>query len=230
MKKTLVLALSMFLVVGFVAVADLAGAADYDRYERGTAPPPPPPRYRSEPPQMRHAVRGEMYVFGHAGIFDPNDDSWWDDGLERYDSGYNFDVGFGSRVTRIFAVEGAVGAYGADDGSNEARVIPVTIGGRLIIPTPFIEPYFGFGLGLYATKLKESPGTRYSADPGVDDRSTDVGGYLSFGADFWLNQQMALNFEGKYHGVTSTFRDNAGGDFDVNMGGWTANLGLRFSF
>ena len=227
MKKTLVLALSMILVVGFVAVAPLAGAAEYDRYERGTAPPPPPPRYRSDPPLVRHAAQGEMYVFGQAGIFDPNNDTWYYDGLDGYNSGYNFDIGFGSRVSRVFAVEGTVGAYGAKRGSDEATVIPLTIGGRLIIPNPFIEPYFGFGLGLYATKLDQAARTGIYA---IDDSSTDFGGYLSFGADFWLNQRTALNFEGKYQGVTSTFRDTQGFDHDVNMGGWTANLGLRLSF
>jgi outer membrane protein W len=168
-----------------------------------------------------------MYVFGHAGIFDPNNDTWFSDGLDGYNSGYNFDIGFGSRVSRIFAVEGTVGAYGAKHESDEARVIPITIGGRLIIPHPFIEPYFGFGLGLYNTKLDQGARNGTSA---IDDSSTDFGGYLSFGADFWLNQHTALNFEGKYHGVTSTFRDNVGNDHDVNMGGWTANLGLRLSF
>jgi hypothetical protein len=213
------------------ATAATAVADEYDRYERSPgvyapAPPPPPP----EPPLVRHGVHGEMYIFGHAGIFDPTDDNWVDDGLERYNSGYNFDIGFGSRVTRVFAIEGTVGAYGAEHGSDKARVIPVTIGGRLIIPTPFIEPYFGFGLGLYATKLEEAPGTRFTGDPGVDDSSTDIGGYLSFGADFWLNQRTALNFEGKYQGVTSKFEDNARNDFDVYMGGWSVNLGLRLSF
>ena len=44
MKKALVLALAGILASGFVAVAGLAGAAEYDRYERGTAAPPPPRR------------------------------------------------------------------------------------------------------------------------------------------------------------------------------------------
>lgn len=236
MKKHLALILAGLFVA---ATAATAVAAEYDRYERGprggspgeyAPPPPPPPRRGAEVPPMRHAVQGEIYVFGHAGIFDPNSDSNFssDGGLQGYNSGYNFDVGFGSRVSRAFAVEGTVGAYGADRGSDEARVVPFTIGGRLIIPHPFIEPYFGFGLGLYNTSLKEAaqpPG--YS---GVDDSSTNIGGYLSFGADFWLNQQTALNFEGKYQGVTSTFRTNSGNDFDVNMGGWTMNLGVRVSF
>jgi len=41
---------------------------------------------------------------------------------------------------------------------------------------------------------------------------------------------VALNFEGKYHWVEPTFEDNSGREFDVNMGGWTANLGVRVAF
>ena len=53
MKKALVLALAVILASGFVAVAGPAGAAEYDRYERGTtAPPPPPP-----PPPAASAAR-----------------------------------------------------------------------------------------------------------------------------------------------------------------------------
>lgn len=221
MKKTLVLALSMFLVVGFVAVADLAGAAEYDRYERRTAPPPPPPppRYRSEPPPMRHAAQGQMYFFTHLGIFDPNDDG---DGLRGYESGGNFDVGFGSRVSPLFAVEATLGGYAAENGPDEAAVVPLTIGGRLIIPHPFIEPYLGGGIGMYFSSLDEPSST-------IDDTSTDFGGYLSVGADFWLNQRVALNFEGKYHWVEPSF-DLGGSDVDVDMSGWTANLGVRISF
>ena len=46
----------------------------------------------------------------------------------------------------------------------------------------------------------------------------------------WLNQRVALNFEGKYHWVNPTFQTNAGNDIDVNLGGWTVNLGVRVGF
>jgi outer membrane protein W len=149
------------------------------------------------------------------------------DGLDGYDSGMNFDLGIGSRVSPVFAIDGTIGAYGAKRGSDEATVVPLTIGGRLILPHPFIEPYVGAGLGLYFSSLKEDPRTGYS---GIDDSSADFGGYLSAGLDMWLNPRTALNFEGKYHWVTPTFQTNAGSNFDVNMGGWTVNLGVRVAF
>jgi hypothetical protein len=231
MRKQFAFALAGLLVA---ATAATSVAAEYDRYERGPrggdpgvyAPPPPPPPPRGaqvSPP--RHAQFGQPYFFGHLGIFDPNNDS---DGLRGYDSGSSFEFGFGSRVAPMFAFEGSFGAYGSDSGSREARVAPMTIGGRLIFPHPFIEPYVGAGLGLYFSKLKEDPiGTTFS---GIDDTSSDFGGYLSTGLDLWLNQRVALNFEGKYHFVKPTFQTNAGNDIDVNMGGWTVNLGVRVAF
>jgi len=213
MRKHLALVLAGLFVA---ATAATAVAADYDRYERG--PRGGSPGVYAPPP--RHAQYGQPYFFAHLGIFDPNNDL---DGLRGYDSGGNFDIGVGSRVAPLFAIDGTFGGYGAERGSSEATVVPLTIGGRLIIPHPIIEPYVGAGLGLYFTSLDEPIN-------GIDDTSSDFGGYLSIGADFWLNPRVALNFEGKYHWVNPTFQDSSGADFDVNMGGWTANLGVRVAF
>jgi len=227
MRKPLALVLAGLFVA---ATAATSVAADYDRYERGPrgGPPgeyaPPPPRRGAEAPPPRHAQYGQPYFFGHLGIFDPNSDV---DGLDRYDSGMNFDIGVGSRVSPVFAIDGTFGAYGAKHGGDKASVVPLTIGGRLILPHPFIEPYVGGGLGLYFSSLKEGSRTGFS---GIDDSSADFGGYLSAGLDMWLNPRTALNFEGKYHWVNPSFQSNAGTSFDVNMGGWTVNLGVRVAF
>ncbi len=227
MRKPLALVLAGLFVA---ATAATAVAAEYDRYERaprGGSPGeyvPPPPRRQVYAPPPRHAQYGQPYFFAHLGIFDPNTDV---DGLDEYDSGGNFDVGFGSRVSPLFAIDGTFGGYGADRGSDEATVVPLTIGGRLIIPHPFIEPYVGAGLGIYFSSLDERPG---AISTGIDDSSADFGGYLSVGLDMWLNPRVALNFEGKYHWVEPSFEDSIGQEFDVNMGGWTANLGVRVAF
>jgi len=213
MRKHLALVLAGLFVA---ATAATSVAADYDRYERG--PRGGSPGVYAPPP--RHAQYGQPYFFAHLGIFDPNNDL---DGLRGYDSGGNFDIGVGSRVAPLFAVDGTFGGYGAERGSSEATVVPLTIGGRLIIPHPFIEPYVGAGLGLYFTSLDEPIN-------GIDDTSSDFGGYLSIGADFWLNPRVALNIEGKYHWVDPTFENDLGNSVDVNMGGWTANLGVRVAF
>lgn len=220
MRKIPVLCFAAFLCVMFLSPAQ-AQPPGYDRYERGRPEAPPSRAVESAPP--RHAAHGQTYFFAHLGIFDPNSDL---DGLAGYDSGGNFDIGIGSRVSPVLAIDGTFGAYSAEHGNNEAAVVPLTIGVRLTVPHPFIEPYIGGGLGLYFTSLEEPT----SGVGGIDETSTDLGGYISFGADFWLNPKIALNFEGKYHFVDPTFEDAAGNSWDVNMGGWAANLGVRVSF
>jgi len=81
--------------------------------------------------------------------------------------------------------------------------VPLTIGARIIIPHPFVEPYLGAGMGLYFSSLDEPATTGFS---GIDDTSSDFGGYLSGGVDLWLSQRVALNFEGKYHFVSRPTR------------------------
>ena len=225
MRKQLALVLAGLIVA---ATGATSLAAEYDRYERGPGGGPgayaPPPPYRGAAPPPRHAQYGQPYFFAHLGIFDPNTDV---DGLDGYDTGGNFDLGIGSRVSPLFAIDGTLGGFASERGSDEATVVPLTIGGRLIIPHPFFEPYVGGGIGLYFSSLDEP-----RADPNfdIDDTSADFGGYLSLGLDLWLNPRVALNFEGKYHWVDPTFETNAGSDVDVDLSGWAVNLGVRFAF
>ncbi len=223
MRKVLVVFLALAMVAGLTAVAGAADRYDrYERYEGGDAypppPPPPPPRRGAEVPPPRHATYGQTYFFAHLGIFDPNNEAPTPTGggLDGYDGSGAFDLGIGSRVSPFLAVDGTVGGYSADRGSDEVTVVPVTVGLRLILPHPVIEPYVGLGGGLYSAKLKE---------PGIDDSDTTFGGYASVGLDAWLNPRVALNFEGKYHWVEPTFDG-----IDVNVGGWTMMLGVRVAF
>jgi len=211
MKKNAALVLAGLLCATVSSTA--LGADPYDRYERRREIPPPPRAAGAPPPQ--HAVYGQPYFFGHVGLFDPNDSAT---GLRGYDSGGSFDLGVGSRVSPIMAVEGAFGAYTADVGPNEVSVAPLTFGLRLIVPHPFIEPYVGAGVGLYFADLEEP-------SSGIDDSDTTFGGYGSLGIDAWLNPRMALNFEGKYHWAEPSFNS-----VDVKVDGWTVSLGVRVSF
>ena len=204
------------------AMASTALADRHDRYEKYGVPPRPPPRGAGAPPPRgapppppTHAVYGQMYLFGHLGVFEPNDDR---DGLENYDTGGVFDIGIGSRVSPVLAIDGTFGAHSADRGPDDVTVAPLTIGARLILPGPFFEPYVGSGVGLYFADLDEPTS-------GIDDSDTTFGGYLSLGMDAWLNPRMALNFEGKYHWAEPEFNG-----FDVDVSGWTLSLGLRVSF
>ncbi len=221
MRKWLVLPMAAFLVAGLAWAGHAAEYDRYDRYERGyrVEPPPPPPR-AAAPARQRHAQSGEPYFFGHIGAYDPNADG---DGLRGYDSGFAFDLGVGSRVSPVFAVEGTFGAFSAEAGDDEVAVVPLTIGLRFIVPNPIIEPYLGAGLGLYFSSIDDLV-------LGIDDDSTDFGGYMSLGMDFWLSPRVALNFEGKYHWVDAEYTDFSGFDRDVDLSGWTVNFGVRVSF
>ena len=235
MKKALVLVLAGILASGFVAVAGPAGAAEYDRYERGTAAPPPPPRGAPPPPRRPAGFHAGPYLFGNIGIFEPSDyynDYYGTYGLSGYSSGLSGNVGFGSRVSPIAAIEGTVGYFSAERGSDKASAVPVTIGGRLILPNPVFEPYIGAGLGVYFASLEEkaftySPSLYY---PGTDDSDTTIGGYFSMGMDFWLNPRTALNLEGRYQMVQPTFTNKDGISFDLDMSGWELNFGFRVNF
>ncbi len=205
----------MLCLVGVLCgvLASTALAERYDRYEKyGT--PPPPPRGAPVPPPP-HAVYGQMYFFGHLGLFDPNSSGG---GLKGYDSGGTFDIGFGSRVSPNLAIDGTFGAYASEGGPNEVGVVPLTGGFRLILPGPVVEPYVGGGVGLYFADLDEPTS-------GINDSDTTFGGYLSMGVDAWLNPRFALNFEGKYHWATPRLDG-----VNVEVGGWTIGLGVRARF
>lgn len=216
MRKVAVL-LALLMTVAGVAVPAFAADYDrYDRYERYPDPPPPPaPRAASAPPRT-HLNYGPGYFGLQMGFFEPNDDF---EGLATYDTGFAFNVMFGSRLTPFFALEGSIGYFEAqsDFFQGDLSVVPLTIGGRFIIPNPVVEPYIGAGFGVYFASLDENFG--------VDDDSTDFGGYLSFGIDFWLNPKVALNLEGRYQWIESEFDG-----FDVDLSGWNALFGVRVSF
>ena len=208
---------ALLFLVGLLcaAMTSTVWAQQYDRYEKYGRQPPPPPRRGAPVPPPPHAVYGQTYLFGHLGIFEPNDDSG---GLSGYDTGGAFDIGIGSRVSPNLAVDGTFAAYSADRGPDDVTVAPLTFGIRLILPQPVVEPYVGGGVGIYFASLDE-PST------GINDDDTTIGGYVSAGVDAWLNPRMALNFEGKYHFAKPEFDG-----VDVDVGGWTIGLGVRVSF
>ena len=216
------IAAGLFAGIFCVLVSSSAQADRYDRYEMDKGGPPPPQRGAGAPPPQ-HARYGQPYFFGHIGVFEPNGDT---DGLKFYDSGLNFDVGIGSRVSPALAVEGAIGSYSTDKQGLAATVVPLTIGVRVIIPSPLFEPYVGGGVGIYFTDVDFPTLNGAGQVVGVTtETNSTMGVYGVAGIDAWLNPKMALNVEGKYHWAQPSI-----GPVDVNVGGWTLNLGIRISF
>ena len=112
--------------------------------------------------------------------------------------------------------------------STEVSVVPVTIGGRLIIPSPVFELYFGGGIGAYFASLKEP--VQVSPLIGTDDSNTTIGGYVSFGLDWWVSPKVALNLDTRYQMANPTFTSSTGISYDVDVSGWELNFGVRVNF
>lgn len=217
MRRKLVILLALVMVTGTTAAAQAGwrgggGYPEGDYPERGVYPAP------------RHAPHGAPYVILQGGVFDPNDS---EEGLRGYDEGWSFDFGLGSRLSPVLAVEGLVGAYGAENGPNQLEVVPVTLGGRFILPGSFIEPYLGAGLGFNFARLQEEAVGDFS---GIDDSNASVGGYMSLGADAWIGPRGSLSLEAKYRMGNPSFTTNAGNSLDVDISGLTVNVGMRFEF
>ena len=194
---------SIACMLALAATLAFSGAAFAEHGYRGGSDAPPP----------RHAEFGEPYLFGHLGIFEPDGD------ITNYNSGSNVDVGLGSRVTENIAIEASLGRYAASSSTGDITVWPMTFGARLILPQPIIEPYAGLGLGFYRVNMDDL------ARFGVNDSNTAFGGYLSLGADAWLNPRTALNFEGRYQIVDPQLSNQ-----HIDLSGWTVSLGIRVGF
>lgn len=221
----MLLALGLSGLAVLAAPPDPAGAAEADRYEKYGGPPPrsapPPPAPAPRVKVVQQPPRAGTYFFGSIGLFDPND---YVDGLATFDGGVALNVAVGSRVSPVLAVEGGVGYFEADGPLGDVSVVPVTIGGRLIIPHPSAELYFGGGLGFYSASYEGETPIGYPLFL-IDDSDVTIGGYFSMGLDLWVNPRTALNLEGRYHWADPSFDG-----FDVDVSGWTLNVGVRVSF
>jgi len=153
---------------------------------------------------------GNMYWFGNFGLFSPRGD------IDALNTGWNLSGGVGSRVDPNIALEGSLSFLRSNTSPGDVLVVPVTVGARLIYPTPVFEPYVGAGFGFYYVDLKK---------PGVNDTAFTLGGYLAGGADAWLNPTMAFNAELKYQYANP---DLGGGRVDTS--GVVFTLGVRMMF
>lgn len=226
MKRFPAFLLALFLALPALAPS-AARAVEYDRYGRpiGEPPPPPPPAppYKPVIPYRPPAYHLGPYFGFHIGAFEPNED-YSDFGYGSFDTGFLLDMLIGSRISPVFAVEGAMTFYGSDNGPFALYVMPLTFGGRLILPNPVVEPYVAGGIGLYFSSV-EYP---YLCDVFgcliATEDETNFGGYLGGGADFWLTPTFALNVDGRYHYVDKV------GPIDADASGWAIGFGIRVGF
>lgn len=213
---------SIAVLVGVALLLSCGIASATDRYERdrSAAPPSEPERRAASPRADRDRPFGyQPYLAARLGLFEGNTQF---NGLKDYNTGTSFEIDFGSRVSPVLAVEGALGMYGAQVTGDEVSVKPLTAGIRLIAPNPYVEPYLGAGLGLYLCSVNDSI-------VGVNENASVLGGYLSLGMDAWINPKVAFNIEGKYHLVKPSFRGADGTSVPLDLSGVAMTFGLRIS-
>ena len=154
--------------------------------------------------------RGNLYWFGNFGLFDPGGD------IGELHTGWNLSGGVGLRVHPNVAVESTLAFIRSNGAPGDLWAIPLTVGARLIYPTPVFEPYAGIGSGVSYVDLNR---------PGGNDTSVSLADYLSLGADAWLNRNTALNAELKYQFMNSGLTGS-----NVNTSGVLFTLGVRRTF
>jgi len=154
--------------------------------------------------------RGTVYWFGNFGLYDPGGE------IGEFRTGWSLSGGAGLRVHPNVAVESTLGFIRSTGTPGDLWAIPMTVGARLIYPTPFFEPYAGLGYGVYYVNLSR---------PGVHDTSFSLVDYLSLGTDARLNRNMALNAELKYQ-FTNTGLTGS----NVDTSGLILTLGVRVDF
>ena len=154
--------------------------------------------------------KGNLYWFGNFGLYDPRGD------IGELHTGWNLSGGVGLRVHPNVAVESTLAFIRSNSASGDLWAIPLTVGARLIYPTPVFEPYAGIGSGVSYVDLNK---------PGENDTSVTLVDYLSLGVDAWLNRNTALNAELKYLFMNSGLTGS-----NVNTSGAIFTLGVRMTF
>ena len=154
--------------------------------------------------------RVNLYCFGNFGLYDPGGN------IGELHTGWNLSGGVGLRVHPNVAVESTLAFIRSNGASGDLWAIPLTVGARLIYPTPVFEPYAGIGSGVSYVDLNK---------PGENDTSFTLVDYLSLGADAKLNRNTALNAELKYQFMNSGLTGS-----NVNASGAIFTLGVRRTF
>jgi len=153
---------------------------------------------------------GNLYWFGNVGLFNPGGD------IDALNTGWNLSGGVGSRVNPNIALESSLSFLRSNASPGDVLLVPLTMGARLIYPTPVFEPYAGAGLGFCYVDLNM---------PGANDTAFTLAGYLSGGVDAWLNPKVAFHAELKYQ-----YANPGLGGGHVDTSGLLFTLGIRMMF
>jgi opacity protein-like surface antigen len=170
---------------------------------------------------MDRTGRTDIGIYGAGALHDQS-------GVD--DSGYlggNFSYG----MTPMFALGAEVGWQEADIQGGEIGIVPIYGDLILRIPTgtsPFpawqeaLVPYGILGLGAVVTYIDRE---------GNNPDDVAFGWKLGAGADWFLNNQWALNFEAAYHNSDDVDDDTPATVTSLDeLDYWTVGGGLKFVF
>lgn len=181
----------------------------------------------------------QLYGGVKGGAFFPNDD---EDGLEGFDTGFGVEAFAAYRLTRNFALEGAVGYYQSKASESgllieqtaTASAVPLTLTAKAYLPAgPAGRLYAGAGVGAYFSEVDLE-----ISMPGFGTRSSDTSTDTAFGyhavvgGEYLFSPRWGLLAEAKwFRAEPETSLELFGESFDgekVDIGGVVLSVGLLF--
>jgi opacity protein-like surface antigen len=170
----------------------------------------------------------DSYAAIKLGVFTPNEDtSFLENGFvlggvlgHKFSENFAFELGV-ENVSTCFDQD-----YTYEDVQVNSLGIPVTA--KFIAPlSKQVELYAGAGFGVYFTSIEQYDHADAGYhDDGVDD--TSLGFHALVGADLKMNPSTAFTMELKYTEIEQDFEDPYYDDLEI--GGTTASMGLKFLF
>jgi len=178
---------------------------------------------------MADSIKGRFGVTGKAGFVVPadNDAEYGNNRTNRTDNGVIGGGGFLYGIDDNFAAEFDVtgSSFGSDTG--DFSVANISFGGQYRFTLAQIRklvPYAGIGLDILVTDYDPNDGTGRDVD-------TTVGVHASGGADYFIQEQLALTAEVKLVAAPDadiSVRGQRSGDFDPTS--ISSTVGIRYFF
>jgi len=160
------------------------------------------------------AMASNFYGKGTLGLFSPTENDL-DSSVALYAAGgMNLKEQFNAPIS----AEVGIGYADPSERFVDVTIVPVTM--TVLYELPFNVPQFAFnvggGLGLYFWDVE--------TDSGFDDDGVELGLHVQTGAELKLNPVVSLIGEIKYS------VSEAGGNYDFDLGGLSANAGAKINF
>lgn len=177
-----------------------------------------------------------------AGVFLPNSkgDATQQGGMSNFDAGYNMELAIGFRPASYAAIEIGTGFYSSSRDTQNAALgqseklnaygVPVTATAKGILSSGPFEFFAGAGIGYYFSLL-EREATSGGITTNKSFHGNALGYHLVGGADYSLNERIALGAEIKWMSTRPDMDDFSGtGKKKWEFGGTAMNVGVKYKF